>query len=640
MSLLITSSSQPGETNQIGIAVPYQFRNNIKNPLTVLKDSEIAVESVKINRIPLIDFGPAQVANFWFGERLLADQLDTSISYFIPNDAIVQGSKSPSDFSEEFKNVLQNAYSLHPEINSQAIDVTVLTGTDGQFAGFRFNIPQVGAAPSDTVPDPGTRTEEYTEISQGLLDWDGTTLEADGDEVTGQLLPIGAEGGPIGLNGGTLVYDNLDFSTGITVGLSRPVTLVKTDTGLESQDFDTLFADTSALNQGIGATDESFMDFAAELFNGELKLYHAVTDTSTGSARTVMSEIVYYNKSAGDFNIPNGDNSDFITTDAPIPSASITDITFTVTGEKLKVSCSGKTVVDVVKFNSASFKGQIPKPIGQTCWKMYPTVSLFNSGDAVDITEYKCRTSSTIFNNQPENSWVSRCTAPVVLGLNGDFVDHRDQLDAGAVTLSPWNNAMMWPSVVDTRPCYIINNADSQNASSAVVRAYKGITGGAIIEDYENIFIMGPSERYMPRAIQEWQPNTGPQLGFQSFAINPDSGMVNGAFDGASFVSAQRPDMTSAQSTFVRVPTLTHETYNFGTGNPSKILFQVPRFDNSGAETGALYYQNSDKTFIDLKNATDFKLSDLDVQMVRKDETFAKDLTGSTEVVFIIREKK
>ena len=66
----------------------------------------------------------------------------------------------------------------------------------------------------------------------------------------------------------------------------------------------------------------------------------------------------------------------------------------------------------------------------------------------------------------------------------------------------------------------------------------------------------------------------------------------------------------------------------------------MPRFDNSGAETGALYFQNGDKTFIDLKNAASLRVTDLDVHMVRKDERFVEDLTGSTEIVFIVRQKR
>ena len=73
MSLLITSSSEgAGDTNQIGISVPYQFRNNLKNPLIIEPLSEIAVESVKLNRMPQVDYEGALVTNLWFGERLAA----------------------------------------------------------------------------------------------------------------------------------------------------------------------------------------------------------------------------------------------------------------------------------------------------------------------------------------------------------------------------------------------------------------------------------------------------------------------------------------------------------------------------------------------------------------------------------------
>ena len=144
----------------------------------------------------------------------------------------------------------------------------------------------------------------------------------------------------------------------------------------------------------------------------------------------------------------------------------------------------------------------------------------------------------------------------------------------------------------------------------------------------------------MDRAIQQWQPNTAQQLGFEGYAASPLAGMGGGvAGAGANFVSAQRPSLMSKHSTFIRVPTFTHQTFNCVTGNPSKILYQVPRFDNAGTETGALYFQNPDKTYIDLNNTDELRITDLDVQFVRKDETFVSDLTGSSEVVFHIRKK-
>ena len=639
MSLLLASSSKGAkETNQIGIQVPYQFRNHLKNPLTVPADSEIAVESVKINRIPQLDYGGGVVTNFWFGERLPSSGLDNSLSYFIPSENIIDEGSSPLDFADKFKQVLQEAYSLHPEIDSQNIEINIQTDTRGAFTGFEFKIPQVGSAQgTSTIPPAATRTQEITSSvnSDGLLDWDGTTLSADGGPVLGQLMPINDQGGPISLHNGSLTYTNFTGDDW-TVGLSRPVGVEFSEdrTTIETQNLETLFG-LGEDSGPVGPYNNTVMDFCAEMFDDELKLYHLVADTGTDRSRraghetrTIMSEIVYYHST-------NVSNSSFAT-GSPIPSASITDITFICNGESVEVQASGNTVVKCVLQN-ASTKNQIPKPIGQTCWKMYPTVHLWEDNDAVDITRYECRTGSTIYNNQPENSWINRATVGTILG-NGSGLDQYDQLDTkGVEPTPPWRNAKRWGNEVDYRPAFQIYSPEAL-PTATTVRTRKGFTSNAIVEDYENIFIMGPSERYMSRRIQEWQPNSMEVLGFSPFAINPDSNMSHGGgFDGASFASATRPSMLSQQSTFIRVPTLTHETYNFGTGNPSKILFQVPRFDNSGTETGALFFQNPDKTYVSLNNTHELRITDLDVHFVRKDETFAKDLTGSSEVLFHIR---
>ena len=350
-----------------------------------------------------------------------------------------------------------------------------------------------------------------------------------------------------------------------------------------------------------------------------------------------MREIKYYQKNNSSFTANNGSNSSFAT-GSPIPSASLGDITFTATGEKMKISVSGNTLVEVVLVN-ASTKDQIPKPIGQTCWKMYPTVSFAVNGDSCDITNYGCRTSTTIHDNVPQNNWNSRCI---------QYVNAFSYTTAGGISYSggtepPWRNALTWPTIVDFKDCYqpyVAEDADPTLPSrGGTLRSYKGLLNNNI-SHYENIFIMGSSDRYIPQPNSNWQPNSGRILGFQHMSINPDSGITHGTYHGASFASPNRPLTTSAQSTFVRVPTLTHETYNFGTGNPSKILFQLPKFDNAGNESGALFYQNNDKSFIDLNNTTDLRVTDLDVHFVRKNEKFATDLTGSSEVVFVIREKK
>tara|TARA_R110002020_G_scaffold335810_1_gene550968 strand:+ start:146 stop:2308 length:2163 start_codon:yes stop_codon:yes gene_type:complete len=84
---------------------------------------------------------------------------------------------------------------------------------------------------------------------------------------------------------------------------------------------------------------------------------------------------------------------------------------------------------------------------------------------------------------------------------------------------------------------------------------------------------------------------------------------------------------------FVRLPTLTHKSYNGAKSSVSKIVYQVPRFDNTGRMIGDLYFAPHEKTYVRLHNTEPFLLNNLDVQIVDVNETPAKDLEGPTVVV-------
>lgn len=642
MSLIITSSAETDETNQMGVAIPYQYRNHIKNPLLIPPNSEVAVESVKLNRMPVLDYGNSIKTNFWFGERLATNaSYDDQTSYFMPADNKIIGSKTPADFAEQFKTILQETYSMHPEINSQAIEVNVKLSASNVFEGFQYKIPQVGAAAASVVlPD----SCELSEINAVAATYSSGVITSGGADCFVQLLPQNAEGGPLSLLSGSLTYDGLDPAENVIVGLSRPYAFdfspgrgayqgFTADGKVMGNGNNSPFG-PSWFKKGLGPNKSVYMDYAVENRGDSVRLYQ-FTQSNNGVPR--MVEIEYYNKNAGANNVNNGPNSSFAT-GTPIPSASMGSVTFTVDNEKVAVSVSGKVVVEINDFSSASFKNQIPMPTSIANWKMYPTVYFEDNGANVVIGNYACRTNSTIYNNLPETSWITRTKLPAMI-QRGRTLSQADSAATDEKASPPWNDAFNWNQKIYDRAIYKPLLSVGFPASN-VIRNYKGLTGSAIMEDYENIFIMGGNEKYIDRRIQSWQANSTKQLGFFPLSINPDSGMAHGAYDGASFASSEVPTLTSTQSSFIRVPTLTHETYNFNTGNPSKILFQIPRFDNSGAEVGGLYFQNGDKTFIDLKNAAPIRLTDIDVQIVRKDETFVDDLTGSTEVVFIVRPKK
>jgi hypothetical protein len=92
--------------------------------------------------------------------------------------------------------------------------------------------------------------------------------------------------------------------------------------------------------------------------------------------------------------------------------------------------------------------------------------------------------------------------------------------------------------------------------------------------------------------------------------------------------------------TFIRSTTLTHQSYNFNKGLPSKILWTVPRFANDGAETGALYYQQNSPIYLDLNNVSPIVINDIDIEFVDSDEVPVTDLTGPSVVVLHIRKSR
>lgn len=641
MSLILTSSQEPDNVPQFAVSAPYQYRNDFRSGLKIPANSEIAVESVKLNRNPALDYEQSQVTLFWFGERLAANaSLSESMSWVIPSINRIDSHLSPEDFKEEFEKILKTALSVHPEIDTvNGITMTPIHATSSvinPFQGYRYNINQVAASATSAVPPSG-----YEKTIFGDAQWNGTTFTADSDDTFVQLQPVDDVGGPISLFGGNITFDTFTGSQW-TVGLMRPIYNAPADAEYITSNPTLRHFAQSGLNEGMGPDEDMMFDYCAEVgTDNVLRLYHSVPD-SEGSGKMVMSEIVYYQKNNSSTTANNAPNSSFAT-GSPIPSASITDITFRVENEKVIVSASGNVVVETNDISSASFKDQVPKPVNQNCWKMYPTVGLWETGDDINISKYECRTSSTIHKNILPNNWAFKSC--IHADMNNVFKEAVDSATGEYVVNRPWSEAKHWPNSLDFRDIMksFVNYEDEVNPphTSPYVRPYKGLDHSRL-EDYEPIFVMGKSDRYTDSSVQEWTPNSMNVLGFSPFSVAPlqNSVSATGArAGGASFTSTTRPSMTSENSTFIRVPTLNHKTFNFGTGNPSKILFQVPRFDNSGAETGALFFQNSDKTYIDLHNPTDFTLTDLDIHLVRKDEKFAKDLTGSTEVMFHIRKK-
>ena len=256
---------------------------------------------------------------------------------------------------------------------------------------------------------------------------------------------------------------------------------------------------------------------------------------------------------------------------------------------------------------------------------MYPQVYLRGAGDIIQIEEYHQRTSSTMDTNifYGPSDWQARCL--------GNYFKSATAANQKADPV--WENSYFWPRVLEQRPWGF-----ATNASITPKATYKGINGSNLMDDFENIFVVGRNEKYlkdMPTNV--WQPNMARLLGMSPYTIFPPTESITTI--GSSFTSEVPPETSSQSSAFIRIPRLPHTTFNAAVGSQSQILSMIPRFDNAGNDAGALFFQVPERVYVDLNNAQSLHLTDITVDIVRKDETFVEDLTGSTDVVFHIRQK-
>ena len=627
MSLLITSSSSKSLTNAIGIEDPAAYTNHLKGTLTIPADSEVAVQSVKIQRNPEVDYSGGRLTNFWFGERLSQTaELKDSVCGFIPQVNRIEQSLPIQEFTEEFSGMMAEALALHPEIDTSASSASFCTpsyDTNGKFLGYKFQIAQIGVQAASVVPSDGSFVSLGGTAATGRATYTSGTMAAEDDFAVGHFKLVGTEG-PLSLYGGEVQFDVQQANASDwTVGLARSVDLSASEAYLENTYFDYNFEPTS----GVGPRGETFYEYCAQSEDGEVKLYQSVPDSGGGN-QVVMKEIVYYQKNNGSFTLNNGDNSSFAT-GVPIASNKVGKITFKIENEILIVSDQNGSIICKPTKVNASTKSQVPKPNCQNGWKLYPQIDLWEAEDEVSILAYRGRTSTTMKDNYYRNDWPSHCTT--------DVTDDEGRL------YEKWTGMMAYPTEMDLRDIFRyyegVDEIPGLATQGGSIHTYKGLDNN-VMAGYENLLIMGQSQRYMALkpGVQSWQPNSADILGFAPQAIGPKVTGIVAAF-GASFAAPGLPSTSADSSLFIRTPRLDLQTYNAATGNPSKILYSLPRFDNTGSESGALFFEASERLYVDCHNPQPLHITDFKVDMVKKDETKATDLTGATEIVFHFRKK-
>ena len=272
-------------------------------------------------------------------------------------------------------------------------------------------------------------------------------------------------------------------------------------------------------------------------------------------------------------------------------------------------------------YYNATYNENIPPPIKQTAWNMYPVifisakkVSLNAGGTEPGSIKFSAFSGRNITNLPHEyygadNDWWARMNAE-----GGEDLDKCKD--------------------VDTRTKF----SDPFRAGDFYTQLSCGSKG--VVDTYKFVWILMPDDTYY---LDTDGADADKLLGFDNIKIlQPDKlGQTYDSGYGWEYDSVVVPPLINDSSLFIRLDNFTQKTLNSAVARPSKILYHVPRFDSSGRSAGdGLYFEPHERVYTKLGNPTEININEFDISICDVGERLAKKLKGQTIVCLHIRENQ
>jgi len=726
---------------------PYRFRNHLTNPVQLPPNTEVAVQSVKINRDGLIRVDPTDIWFQYFGEA--TDDGTVSVSKVIDTVSFpimcslldINVEKEPryvnmADYIELLTEGMRLGFP-HPDADLTDVDnagadpgtLATTSASAGVFDGIDLKYKMRSDAGIGLIGEPtlATKTNGGTgyDADGEFLDCE-TTSDGGGTGATlnitttaaGVIDSVELSGGGSGYRiGDTLIPDADTVGVGgsgaviiVTAILTEDLGYASDDWSFKSDEFNGAGVDRSmevsliddsqmrvkclvdnpndernenvcwlnrrplshqrglfevdlsglfnpggsneySINTGfaiglargtnnkLGMVDyceggdlSRFQDFYDYVVYGEqlngvsgeyfLRVGHSSTNPTTldENKPTSMNQVVYYNDGDGS---AFGDNTLWQAGDVVQSGtngynlsrnwAKFSLLRFELDGEEMIISlvsfeggADGNVIADVPVV-LASYTDAIDregtvknylKPSATTTWCMTPKVMIRTKDRYVDIAKYDGRKmehkGTELAVSDPRGNWYARMIQ------NGS--------PQYAVDVDTRYNQFMWDEDND----YVQNNM-----SSTVPRQY---------EDYRFITLLGDGS---PHYKDTSKANMQGRLGHSRAILKSAKELTVKKFE-----SDTATNLIDGSSCFVRLDNFTQTTFNSGTGRPSRILYQVPRFDTSNRDTGtALYYEPHQRTYVKLNNTEPLSLNELHLSLCDSMERLAdRGITGKTVI--------
>lgn len=680
MSLIITSSKQDRyEDEAMGVELPYSYQNYLSHPMTIPPHSEVAVQSVKCSRSPYFRFDDNNRRFYLMngkdavnGEDITLKNPTTMLECIIPDG--VYDTKRMAVAVRDAIN--ENWGRAHPDLLVASV---VRKETANVFAGFTIKLDQKEAV--DIVdyannvaflPRP-LLNESQQELKTGpwglnglsfyktllntesaladiqtadfVPDWwnSGTsTITAvdgslnagtSGDAYIGGIFPSA----PVSHQNGTLVFDvsgAIDANeTGWIVGLTRPLACGSNLPAEQSYDGgDAKFkvygtggmtsimppwatedrqalgdawqwGDYTVRSVGTQADDGSWGDF-------KLRIYYFGYPKGVTAGGLKMCEVKYWENTTTEYPALAGVSATE-PYDLALDANTLTTLQFNVINEEVNVTGTFNGIVTTILRTTGAnsdVANTFPNAGNPMRNFLYPKVMLQNkitgTSPTIQITACGVRT----------DMGTSGIVKDVAWGYGGELYSR---------------NQTTWGQDLDERIF--------SDPSCAILPVQ--LDGNNFL-DWVPTFVLHKTDHILPSYLTEPPPNCDALLGFDGTDIlrTSDGTAVASATEySTTWGSVSTPTLPAEHSVFVRCPTLTQESQNFGKGSMSKILYHLPQFDQSGRSTGSLFFEPSEKTYLKLGNSEPLTINQLAIDIVDKNENYATEMDGNTVVVLHIR---
>tara|TARA_R100000655_G_scaffold79093_2_gene118515 strand:+ start:1064 stop:2938 length:1875 start_codon:yes stop_codon:yes gene_type:complete len=624
MSFLITSNTAESGGVQLsgGINRPFSYFNNLQDTFKIPKNSEIAVQSIKINKEGNFHTNARNNQFYIYQGEDLDDvtgndiNLTTSTtSYgFVTND---QGENSFSANVDDFAGFVQKAFRRATYLPNNQVSVTNTSGTQVtvkrnasgvDFEGFKFSFTGHPSASNGNNIAHEWAVGEVGQVGHPFGYNSGTGFLQNNDNADDVDL-IGTNY-PLSLTNGSYVV-SIHGHGGASgrseewqIGLTRCTRTKRIDVNGSFPNVVTGDEDPSLQYPTyFNASYDPFYDYVVrneEDTNGsfKIKIFQATSEPNNDIEMTELD----YRTGLGIANYIDANASH------------ISQVGFTLNNERVAVNVYNAsttawiTLVDGTDVNAS----RNLKPVNQCCWNLYPKISLPPSAE-VKIERFEG------------------------IGIDGHVY--------GSETLNPVTNQYeqkhcdWWATCVNTDQeenlCQEVDNRFMIRTGNTTAYSQFGLNASGLVNK-DIVLVLTKSEKYQP----SWFANTQDIFGFTNRGIVDQSSSPIAQFNPIFFESDNVPKVVSNNSLFVRLKNMTFNSVNFSKSSLSKILYHLPRFDNSGAEVGGLFFEPSERVYLKLNNIDDLFINDIEVEIVNSDEKLATNLTGKTIVCFHIRDAK